>query len=50
MENKNKLSHEQFIEILIFLSQFAGMDDLCDEEAQNEFWEYYTKSVPEENN
>ena len=40
MKNK-KLTKEQFIATLIFLSRYVGMDDLYDKEMQEELWEDY---------
>ncbi len=38
-----KVDKKTFIEILVFLSGFASMDDLYEEEMQEELWEDYKK-------
>ena len=38
-----KVDKKTFIEILVFLSGFASMDDLYEEEVQEELWEDYKK-------
>ena len=40
-----KLTKKQFIETLVFLSGYTGMDDLYDEEMQEELWEDYNEKL-----
>lgn len=41
----NKLNREQFDDILDFLSGFAGLTDLGDDELKDELWRHYEKEI-----
>ena len=38
-----KLTKEEFIAVLNFLSGFSGLTDLSDEDMQEELWDHYLK-------
>lgn len=40
---KRKLTKEEFVEILNFLSVYVGLTDLGDGDMQEELWDHYLK-------